>query len=95
MSRSRLVLRKKCRRCQVAAKIGGCLFGCNKKERLTRELRLLMAETDSRTDPVMERLRQCPEAFSVGRAMDRMLDSRRNATSRVLPPSGAVMIPFA
>lgn len=96
MSRTRPVLSKKCRRCQVAAEIGGCLFGCNKKERLTRQLKLLMAEAESHTDPLLELLRQCPEAFKVGAAVERMLELRqRNSDTRVRPPSGVVMIPFA
>lgn len=96
MSRKRPVLSKKCQRCRVAAQIGGCLFGCNRKERLSRELKLLMVEAESRTDPLMELLRQCPEAFNVGRAVSAMLESRhRESGVRVLPPSGVVMIPFA
>jgi len=88
MSRARPVLRKKCQRCQVAAQVGGCLFGCNKKERLTREMKLLIAETESRTDPLMELLRQCPQAFNAGHAVSQMLDLRhRKSGSRVLLPS--------
>ena len=96
MKHRRPALGKKCRKCQVAAQIGGCLFGCNKKERLTRELKLLIAEAESRTDPLMELLRQCPEAFEVGRAVSAMLESRhRDSGARIPPPSGVVMIPFA
>ena len=92
----RPVLSRKCQRCRVAAQIGGCLFGCNKKERLTRELKLLMAEAESRTDPLMELLRQCPEAFDVGRAVSAMLECRhRDSGVPILPPSGVIMIPFA
>ena len=95
MKRKGPALSKKCQRCRVAAQIGGCLFGCNKRERLTRELRLLMAEAESRTDPLMELLRQCPEAFNVGRAVSAMLESRhRDSSVPILPPSGVVMIPF-
>ena len=96
MKHKRPVLGKKCQRCRVAVQIGGCLFGCNKKERLTRELKLLMAEAESRTDPLMELLRQCPEAFNVGRAVSAMLESRhRDSGACILPPGGVVMIPFA
>ena len=72
------------------------MFGCNKRERLTRELELLIAETESRTDPLMELVSRCPQAFEVGRAVERMMEvhHRRRGTP-VLPPSGAVMIPFA
>jgi len=96
MSRKRPVLGRKCQRCRVAAQIGGCLFGCSRRERLTRELKLLMAEAESRTDPLMELLRQCPEAFNVGRAVSAMLESRhKDSGVPILPPSGVVMIPFA
>lgn len=96
MSRKRAILGKKCQRCRVAAQVGGCLFGCNKKERLTRELKLLMTEAESRTDPLLELLRQCPEAFDVGRAVSAMLESRhRDSSVPILPPRGVVMIPLA
>jgi len=90
------MLGKKCQRCRVAAQVGGCLFGCNKRERLTRELKLLIAATESRTDPLMELLSRCPQAFEVGRAVERMIEvHNRRPGIPVLPPSGAVMIPFA
>ena len=96
MKRKSPALGRKCQKCRVAAQVGGCLFGCNKKERLTRELKLLMAEAESRTDPLMELLRQCPEAFDVGRAMSAMLECRhRDSGVPILPPSGVIMIPFA
>ena len=95
MKRKRPVLSRKCQRCRVAAQIGGCLFGCSRRERLTRELKLLMAEAESRTDPLMELLRLCPEAFNVGRAVSAMLESRhKDSGVPILPPSGVVMIPF-
>jgi hypothetical protein len=74
------------------------LFGCNKKERLARELDLLIQEADSRIDPVVEQLRQCPEAFTAGKAIEQLFHSRASdsveAGQRILPPSGAVMSPF-
>ncbi len=96
MSRKKPILGKKCQRCRVAAQIGGCLFGCNRKERLTRELKLLMAEAESRTDPLMELLRKCPEAFKVGRAVSAMLECRRRDSGvPIPPPSGVVMFTLA
>lgn len=93
-----MTLKKKCQRCPVAARVGGCLFGCNKKERLTRELDLLIQEADSRIDPVVEQLRQCPEAFTVGQAIERMFQVLRSepvqGADRILPPPGSVMSPF-
>ena len=91
-------LKKKCQRCRVADRVGGCLFGCNKKERLTRELDLLIQEADSRIDPVVEQLNQCPEAFNVGKAVERLFQSassqRVENVDWILPPSGTVISPF-
>jgi hypothetical protein len=91
-------LRKKCQKCPVAQKRGGCLFGCNKTERLALELELLIQEAGSRTDPLVEQLRQCPEAFIAGKAVERifqMLRSGREAgDDRILPPPGSIMSPF-
>jgi hypothetical protein len=88
-------LKKKCQKCRVAEMVGGCLLGCSKKERLTRELDLLIEQADSNVDPVVEQLKQCPEAFTVGQAVERLfqfIDSEHN--DRILPPSGTVMSPF-
>jgi hypothetical protein len=88
-------LKKKCRKCRVAKMVGGCLFGCSRKERLTRELDLLIQVADSHIDPVVEQLKQCPEAFTVGQVVERLfqrIDSEDN--NRILPPAGTVMSPF-
>lgn len=91
-----MTLKKKCQKCPVAVKRGGCLFGCIKKEKLARELDLLIPEADSRTDPVVEQLRQCPEAFTVGKAVECMFQVQPPAqdADRILPPPGSVMSPF-
>jgi hypothetical protein len=90
MKRGRSTLKKKCRKCSVAEKVGGCLFGCNRKERLTRELELLIRGADSRIDPLVELLRQCPEAFTAGKALERIFQQLRarspETNGRVLPP---------
>ncbi len=91
-------VRKKCRTCPVAEKVGGCLFGCNKKERVARELDLLVKEADSHIDPVLEQLGQCPEAFTVGKAVERMFQLLRSASvqdsDRMLPPAQSIISPF-
>ncbi len=93
-----MTLKRKCQKCPVAVKRGGCLFGCNKKEKLARELDLLIQEADSRTDPVVEQLRQCPEAFTVGKAVERMFQGQPSAQAqdadRIMAPPGSVMSPF-
>jgi hypothetical protein len=96
MSRIRPTLKKKCQECRVAQAVGGCLFGCSRKERLARELQMLVEDADSRTDPLMEQLRQCQEAFEVGYLFEQFLAQLQNATGeRILPPHGSIMIPFA
>jgi predicted NAD/FAD-binding protein len=51
-------------------------------------------------DPIMERLRQCPEAFKVGDGLGRAFDSLKYAQEgseigdRYLPPSGTVIPPL-
>ncbi len=90
--------KKKCQRCPVAKARGGCLFGCSRKERLARELDLLIEEADSPVDPVVEQLKQCPEAFNAGKAVERLFHLLQSApaegTGRILPPPGSVISPF-
>lgn len=96
MNRVRPTLKKKCQKCRVAQTVGGCLFGCSRKERLARELQMLIEDADSRTDPLMEQLRQCQEAFEVGPLLEQIFVQLRNADGeRILPPHGSVVIPFA
>ena len=91
-------LKKKCRNCPVQARRGGCLFGCNKKERLSRELQLLIEDADSHIDPLVEQLRQCPEAFNVGKVVEDMFRMVRSddgtSDQRLLPPQGSIISPF-
>jgi hypothetical protein len=93
-----MTLKKKCNKCRVAKRVGGCLFGCNKRERLARELDLLIQEADSRIDPVVEQLRQCPEAFTAGKVIEHLFQAggseAGDVLERILPPNGAVMSPF-
>jgi len=52
------------------------------------------------SDPIMEQLRQCPEAFKVGEILGKAFDSLKYAQDgselgdRYLPPSGAVVPPL-
>ena len=51
-------------------------------------------------DPIMEQLRQCPEAFKVGEILGKAFDSLKYTQDgsefrdRYLPPSGAVIPPL-
>ncbi|HET6843512.1 MAG TPA: hypothetical protein VFK06_17805 [Candidatus Angelobacter sp.] len=91
-------LKKKCRNCPVQVRRGGCLFGCNKKERLSRELQLLIEDAESHIDPLVEQLRQCPEAFNAGKAVEGMFRMLRSddgtGDQRLLPPPGSIISPF-
>ena len=68
-----------------------------------RVLRALEEATRGRVntnDPIMERLKQCPEAFKVGEILGKAFDSLKYAQDgdetgdRYLPPGGAVIPPL-
>jgi hypothetical protein len=56
-----------------------------------------MSSAPSFTDPIMEQLQQCPEAFKAGEMVGKMFDTlkynRDNSKGgdRLLPPTGLVM----
>lgn len=67
-----------------------------------RVLRALEEATHGRvntSDPIMEQLRQCPEAFKVGEILGRAFDSLKYAgdgetpKERYLPPAGQSFLP--
>lgn len=53
------------------------------------------------TDPILEKLRQCPEAFKVGEILGKALDSLKYRQDdvidedRIMPPPGTILPPFA
>ena len=68
-----------------------------------RVLRALEEATHGRvntSDPIMEQLRQCPEAFKVGEILGKAFDSLKYAQGgselgdRYLPPAGVVIPPL-
>ncbi len=93
-------LTRKCRDCAVARRVSGCLFGCSKVERVMRELDIAMRAEAINTDPIMEQIKQCPEAFKAGELVGRLFDSIKYAhedgcsDDRYLPPAGAVVPPL-
>jgi hypothetical protein len=93
-------LRKKCNTCIVAGQVGGCLFGCDKTERVTRALDVLMRDSVSQRHPIEERLQQCPEAFQAGELLERALHSLQYGQDEIshherwLPPAGAIVPPI-
>ena len=68
-----------------------------------RVLRALAEATHGRAntnDPIVEQLKQCPEAFEVGEILGKAFDSLKYAQDgaelgdRYLPPSGVVIPPL-
>ena len=68
-----------------------------------RVVRALEEATHGRVntnDPIMEQLRQCPEAFKVGEILGKAFDSLKYAQDggelgdRYLPPAGVVIPPL-
>jgi hypothetical protein len=53
------------------------------------------------TDPILEKLRQCPEAFKVGEILGKAFDSLKYRQEdvidgdRLLPPPSTIIPPFA
>ena len=57
--------------------------------------------TTRHTEPIVEQLRQCPEAFKVGEILGKAFDSLKYRQEevidgdRILPPPGTIIPPFA
>lgn len=64
--------------------------------RVMRELEMV-GSTQPHPDPIVERLKQCPEAFTAGEMIGKMFDAlrygedRSEGAERYLPPAGVVM----
>jgi hypothetical protein len=72
-------------------------------EHTKRVLRALQEATHNHVntnDPIMEQLKQCPEAFKVGEILGKAFDSLKYAQDggelgdRYLPPAGVVIPPL-
>lgn len=71
----------------------------------TKRMRRILAQVAHSnakvTDPIVEKLEQCPEAFKVGEILGRAFDSLKYRQEevvdgdRMLPPPGAIIPPFA
>jgi lipopolysaccharide biosynthesis regulator YciM len=68
-------------------------------KRVLRALKEAAHGRANTNDPIMEQLKQCPEAFKVGEILGKAFDSLKYAQDgdelgdRYLPPSGAVIPP--
>jgi ferredoxin len=95
-------LKKQCASCIVAEKAGGSLFGCNKQDRVVRQLDMLTRENrPQQENAIEEQIRQCPEAFKVGEIMEKLFNQAKHGfednadQDRCLPPPEAIIPPFA
>lgn len=74
----------------------------NPDERLQEVMQALREATHSTgtvRDPIVEQLKQCPEAFKVGEILGKAIDSFKYgqdepSADRLLPPPGAVIPPL-
>ena len=68
--------------------------------RVMRQLGEAASSTAKVTDPILEKLRQCPEAFKVGEILGKAFDSLKYRQEEVadgdrfLPPPGTIIPPF-
>jgi hypothetical protein len=63
-------------------------------------LREAKQATTTVRDPIMEQLKQCPDAFKVGEILGKVFDSFKYGqdeilADRILPPAGTVLPPLA
>jgi hypothetical protein len=69
--------------------------------RVMRELAEATCNETKVTDPILEKLRKCPEAFKVGEILGRAFDSIKYGREeviegeRIMPPPGTIIPPFA
>jgi len=70
-------------------------------KRVLSELEAVAREDSRKTDPIVEQLKQCPEALKAGEMIGKVLDSLKHSqgntvtADRYLPPAGAVIPPLA
>jgi hypothetical protein len=69
--------------------------------RVMRALKEAARNEGKATDPILEKLRQCPEAFKVGEVLGKTFDSLKYSQEevidgdRIMPPPGTIIPPFA
>jgi hypothetical protein len=69
------------------------MFACSGAvERTLRELDMVIEGGTFLKDPVLERLKSCPEAFECGKLFEKaFLRDRHPNSERLLPPTGVAM----
>jgi hypothetical protein len=68
-------------------------------QRVTAALEAVLNSATKICDPIMEQLKQCPEAFKVGEILGKVFDSVKYGqeeapADRLLPPAGTVIPPL-
>jgi hypothetical protein len=71
-----------------------------KLQEVVRALRAAKQATTTVRDPIMEQLKQCPDAFKIGEILGKVFDSLKYGqdeilADRLLPPAGTVLPPLA
>jgi hypothetical protein len=71
-----------------------------KFQEVMHALREAKQATTTVRDPIMEQLKQCPDAFKVGEILGKVFDSFKYGqdelfADRLLPPAGTVLPPLA
>jgi hypothetical protein len=90
---------KKRRHSATASRAKGRPVGCQEFTRVMQELESAYQNTCP-PDPIVEQLKQCPEAFNAGEMVGKMFDSIKRGKNepqgpeRLLPPAGVVMPPL-
>jgi hypothetical protein len=78
-----------------------CRSRSTETTRVVRHLAEAVRSEAKVTDPILEKLRQCPEAFKVGEILGKAFDSLKYGQEeviegdRILPPPGTIIPPFA
>jgi hypothetical protein len=68
-----------------------------RRARVHQELDLVIRGDTRENNLIEEQLRQCPEAFEVGKVVEKLCESLkydRQGAARVLPPAGVIMPPI-
>jgi len=68
-------------------------------QRVTAALEAVLNSTTVIRDPIMEQLKQCPEAFKVGEILGKVFDSvkygqEEGLADQLLPPAGTIIPPL-
>jgi hypothetical protein len=98
MKTKRRVKRSRSRAC---ARQAARLAAANEMKRLSSHLDALITGSGRSRSQIQEQLRQCPEAFKAGEAIEKLFNTGRfdgeeqADCERFLPPPGTTIPPFA